>query len=104
MDILDHRIRDDLEKEDAFRGLCAMVQPFFAYFNAAILVIICVDVLRPLQVRANPLGAVSSLAYLCKAIASWHVRTLFLFLEISETRSLRYLLADFYFYLSGNKE
>ncbi|XP_073106539.1 transportin-1 isoform X2 [Elaeis guineensis] len=40
-------IRDDFEKEDAFRGLCAMV-------------------------RAIPLGAVSSLAYLCKAIASWH--------------------------------
>ncbi|EHA8592563.1 putative Transportin-1 [Cocos nucifera] len=40
-------IRDDFEKEDAFRGLCAMV-------------------------RANPSGAVSSLAYLCKAIASWH--------------------------------
>ncbi|KAL6010691.1 Transportin-1 [Asimina triloba] len=40
-------IRDDIEKEDAFRGLCAMV-------------------------RANPSGAVSSLLYMCKAIASWH--------------------------------
>lgn len=40
-------IRDDFEKEDAFRGLCAMV-------------------------RANPSGAVSSLAYMCRAIASWH--------------------------------
>ncbi|KAJ6821666.1 putative transportin-1 [Iris pallida] len=40
-------IRDDYEKEDAFRGLCAMV-------------------------RANPSGPVSSLTYMCKAIASWH--------------------------------
>ncbi|KAF7127709.1 hypothetical protein RHSIM_Rhsim11G0193600 [Rhododendron simsii] len=40
-------IRDDIEKEDAFRGLCAVV-------------------------RANPSGALSSLAFLCKAIASWH--------------------------------
>lgn len=41
-------IRDDIEKEDAFRGLCAMV-------------------------RANPSGALSSLPFMCKAIASWHV-------------------------------
>ena len=27
-----------------------------------------------LQVRANPSGALSSLVYMCKAIASWHVR------------------------------
>ncbi|CAL9085871.1 unnamed protein product [Musa textilis] len=40
-------IRDDYEKEDAFRGLCAIV-------------------------RANPSGAVNSLSYLCKAVASWH--------------------------------
>ncbi|KAH7836287.1 hypothetical protein Vadar_034333 [Vaccinium darrowii] len=40
-------IRDDVEKEDAFRGLCAMV-------------------------RANPSGALSSLVFMCKAIASWH--------------------------------
>ncbi|CAK7329452.1 unnamed protein product [Dovyalis caffra] len=40
-------IHDDIEKEDAFRGLCAMV-------------------------RANPSGAVSSLVFMCKAIASWH--------------------------------
>ncbi|GMP37446.1 hypothetical protein CsSME_00009121 [Camellia sinensis var. sinensis] len=40
-------IRDDIEKEDAFRGLCAMV-------------------------RANPSGALSSLVFMCKAIASWH--------------------------------
>ncbi|OVA15947.1 Importin-beta [Macleaya cordata] len=40
-------IRDDIEKEDAFRGLCAMV-------------------------RANPSGALSSLVYMCIAIASWH--------------------------------
>ncbi|XP_077248702.1 transportin-1-like [Tasmannia lanceolata] len=40
-------IRDDVEKEDAFRGLCAMV-------------------------RTNPSGALSSLVYLCKAVASWH--------------------------------
>ncbi|KAK7280593.1 hypothetical protein RJT34_25658 [Clitoria ternatea] len=40
-------IRDDVEKEDAFRGLCAMV-------------------------KANPSGALSSLVYMCKAIASWH--------------------------------
>ncbi|CBI18918.3 hypothetical protein VitviT2T_026981 [Vitis vinifera] len=40
-------IRDDIEKEDAFRGLCATV-------------------------RANPSGALSSLVHMCKAIASWH--------------------------------
>ncbi|CAI9775741.1 unnamed protein product [Fraxinus pennsylvanica] len=40
-------IRDDIEKEDAFRGLCAMV-------------------------RANPSGALSSFVFMCKAIASWH--------------------------------
>ncbi|KDP33292.1 hypothetical protein JCGZ_13079 [Jatropha curcas] len=40
-------IRDDVEKEDAFRGLCAMV-------------------------RANPSGGLSSLVFMCKAIASWH--------------------------------
>ncbi|KAL3514972.1 hypothetical protein ACH5RR_021874 [Cinchona calisaya] len=40
-------IRDDVEKEDAFRGLCAMV-------------------------RTNPSGALSSLVYMCQAIASWH--------------------------------
>ncbi|CAN4112585.1 unnamed protein product [Withania somnifera] len=40
-------IRDDIEKEDAFRGLCAMV-------------------------KANPSGALNSLIFLCKAIASWH--------------------------------
>ncbi|OVA15964.1 HEAT [Macleaya cordata] len=40
-------IRDDIEKEEAFRGLCAMV-------------------------RANPSGALSSLVYMCIAIASWH--------------------------------
>ncbi|XP_039040906.1 transportin-1-like [Hibiscus syriacus] len=40
-------IRDDIEKEDAFRGLCAVV-------------------------RANPSGALSSLVFMCKAIASWH--------------------------------
>ncbi|KAI3914033.1 hypothetical protein MKW98_010845 [Papaver atlanticum] len=40
-------IRDDVEKEEAFRGLCAMV-------------------------RANPSGALSSLVHMCIAIASWH--------------------------------
>ncbi|GMN38220.1 hypothetical protein TIFTF001_007452 [Ficus carica] len=40
-------IRDDIEKEDAFRGLCAMV-------------------------RANPSGALSSIVSMCQAIASWH--------------------------------
>ncbi|GLT75276.1 hypothetical protein SLA2020_470120 [Shorea laevis] len=40
-------IRDDIEKEDAFRGLCAMV-------------------------RANPSGGLSSLVFICQAIASWH--------------------------------
>ncbi|KAL3647214.1 Transportin-1 [Castilleja foliolosa] len=40
-------IRDDIEKEDAFRGLCAMV-------------------------RANPPGALNSIVFICKAIASWH--------------------------------
>ncbi|KAL6501642.1 Transportin-1 [Orobanche gracilis] len=40
-------IRDDIEKEDAFRGLCAVI-------------------------RANPSGALKSLTFMCKAIASWH--------------------------------
>ncbi|XP_022985794.1 transportin-1-like [Cucurbita maxima] len=40
-------IRDDVEKEDAFRGLCALA-------------------------KSNPSGALSSLAFMCKAIASWH--------------------------------
>ncbi|KAK4853529.1 hypothetical protein QYF36_010621 [Acer negundo] len=40
-------IRDDVEKEDAFRGLCAIV-------------------------KANPSGALNSLVYMCNAIASWH--------------------------------
>ncbi|CAH9125944.1 unnamed protein product [Cuscuta epithymum] len=39
-------IRDDIEKEEAFRGLCAMV-------------------------RANPSGALSAMVFMCKAIASW---------------------------------
>ncbi|KAG8501956.1 hypothetical protein CXB51_000207 [Gossypium anomalum] len=39
-------IRDDIEKEDAFRGLCAVV-------------------------RANPSAALGSLVLMCKAIASW---------------------------------
>lgn len=41
------RIRDDIEKEDAFRGLCAVV-------------------------KANPSGALSSLVSMCQAIASWN--------------------------------
>ncbi|KAF2297988.1 hypothetical protein GH714_006855 [Hevea brasiliensis] len=41
-------IRDDVEKEDAFRGLFAIV-------------------------RLNPSGALNSLEYICRAIASWHV-------------------------------
>ncbi|CAH2051514.1 unnamed protein product [Thlaspi arvense] len=40
-------VRDDIEKEDAFRGLCAVV-------------------------KVNPSGGVSSLVFICKAIASWH--------------------------------
>ncbi|CAI9104774.1 OLC1v1003526C1 [Oldenlandia corymbosa var. corymbosa] len=40
-------IRDDVEKEDAFRGLCAMV-------------------------KTNPSSALNSLVYMCQAIASWH--------------------------------
>ncbi|CAN6438973.1 unnamed protein product [Victoria cruziana] len=40
-------IRDDIEKEDAFRGLCAMV-------------------------RSNPSGALNSLIQMLKAVASWH--------------------------------
>ncbi|XP_021741632.1 transportin-1-like [Chenopodium quinoa] len=40
-------IRDDIEKEDAFRGLCAMV-------------------------KMNPTAALSSLPFLVKAIVSWH--------------------------------
>ncbi|XP_009136347.2 transportin-1 [Brassica rapa] len=40
-------VRDDIEKEEAFRGLCAVV-------------------------KVNPSGGVSSLVFICKAIASWH--------------------------------
>ncbi|KAL0677161.1 hypothetical protein Bca4012_005142 [Brassica carinata] len=40
-------VRDDNEKEEAFRGLCAVV-------------------------KVNPSGGVSSLVFICKAIASWH--------------------------------
>ncbi|KAK4775281.1 hypothetical protein SAY86_010216 [Trapa natans] len=40
-------IRDDIEKEDAFRGLCALI-------------------------KANPSGALSSLVFMCNAIASWN--------------------------------
>ncbi|GMG98868.1 hypothetical protein Nepgr_000708 [Nepenthes gracilis] len=40
-------IRDDIEKEDAFRGLCAAV-------------------------RTNPTGALSCLPFMLNAIASWH--------------------------------
>jgi transportin-1 len=40
-------VRDDIEKEDAFRGLCAVV-------------------------KVNPSGGVSSLVFICQAIASWH--------------------------------
>ncbi|KAG0595592.1 hypothetical protein M758_UG179600 [Ceratodon purpureus] len=40
-------IRDDFEKEDAFRGLCAMV-------------------------RLNPGGAVNAFVPMCEAIGSWH--------------------------------
>ncbi|XP_076900422.1 transportin-1-like [Bidens hawaiensis] len=53
-------IRDDIEKEDAFRGLCAMV-------------------------KANPSGALSSLVFLCRAIASWHeIRSVELHNEVSQ--------------------
>jgi len=41
------KIRDDFEKEDAFRGLCAMV-------------------------RLNPGGAVNAFVAMCEAIGSWH--------------------------------
>ncbi|MCO5611248.1 hypothetical protein L7F22_065500 [Adiantum nelumboides] len=41
------QIRDDIEKEDAFRGLCAMV-------------------------KLNPTGAVGSFTAMCEAIGSWH--------------------------------
>ncbi|XP_078163255.1 transportin 1 isoform X1 [Carex rostrata] len=53
-------IRDDFEKEDAFRGLCAMV-------------------------RANPQLAVSSLPNICRACASWHeIRSQELHSEVSQ--------------------
>ncbi|CAF2129261.1 unnamed protein product [Brassica napus] len=39
-------VRDDIEKEESFRGLCAVV-------------------------KVNPSGGVSSLVFICKAIASW---------------------------------
>ncbi|XP_068659068.1 transportin-1-like [Aristolochia californica] len=53
-------IRDDIEKEDAFRGLCAMV-------------------------RVNPQGALNSLVYMCRAIASWHeIRSEVLYNEVCQ--------------------
>ncbi|KAJ7531194.1 hypothetical protein O6H91_14G035800 [Diphasiastrum complanatum] len=53
-------IRDDVEKEDAFRGLCAMV-------------------------RVNPGGAVSSFIQMCEAIGSWHeIRSSELRVEIGQ--------------------
>ncbi|PWA81477.1 transportin 1 [Artemisia annua] len=53
-------IRDDIEKEDAFRGLCLMV-------------------------KANPSGALSSLVFLCRAVASWHeIRSEELHNEVSQ--------------------
>lgn len=68
------RIRDDIEKEDAFRGLCAMVCTHSSYkicdmWTAQVIWAFpfC------FQVRANPSGGLSSLIYMCKAIASWHV-------------------------------
>ncbi|KAL5788948.1 hypothetical protein ACOSP7_005897 [Xanthoceras sorbifolium] len=54
------RIRDDIEKEDAFQGLCAMV-------------------------KANPSGALNSLVFMCRAIASWHeIRSEELHNEVSQ--------------------
>ncbi|KAL2925381.1 Transportin-1 [Bienertia sinuspersici] len=53
-------IRDDIEKEDAFRGLCAMV-------------------------KMNPNAALTSLPFLVKAIASWHeIRSLDLHNEVCQ--------------------
>ncbi|GAB4850713.1 hypothetical protein Ancab_030013 [Ancistrocladus abbreviatus] len=53
-------IRDDVEKEEAFRGLCALV-------------------------RTNPTAGLSSLASMCKAIASWHeIRSQDLCNEVSQ--------------------
>ncbi|XP_024377334.1 transportin-1 isoform X1 [Physcomitrium patens] len=53
-------IRDDFEKEDAFRGLCAMV-------------------------RLNPGGAVNSFVSMCDAIGSWHeIRSTELSSEIAQ--------------------
>ena len=80
------RIRDDIEKEDAFRGLCAMVCQYF--LNEFIVwkyqqLKCCMGFLKCCQVKANPSGALSSLVFMCKAIASWHVRMAFL---------LRYIL------------
>lgn len=40
-------IRDDVEKDSAFRGMCMMI-------------------------KANPNGVVKNLVYVCDAIASWH--------------------------------
>jgi transportin-1 len=53
-------IRDDIEKEDAFRGLCAMV-------------------------RLNPGGAVNAFVPMCEAIGSWHeIRSAELRTEIAQ--------------------
>lgn len=34
-----------------------------------------------IQVKANPSGALNSLVFMCKAIASWHVSFLFLYFQ-----------------------
>ncbi|GAB2261870.1 hypothetical protein Droror1_Dr00002867 [Drosera rotundifolia] len=65
------RIRDDIEKEDAFRGLCAMV-------------------------KANPPGALSSFPFMCVAIASWdEIRSEELHNEIFQVlRGYKQMLGD----------
>jgi transportin-1 len=70
------RIRDDIEKEDAFRGLCAMVYICFLmnlFLKISVMKIVAWGSLKCCQVKANPSGALGSLVFMCKAIASWHV-------------------------------
>ncbi|KAL2924969.1 Transportin-1 [Bienertia sinuspersici] len=67
-------IRDDIEKEDAFRGLCAMVSVFIIARDIfyVLLNLLFTDLLPIFQVKMNPNAALTSLPFLVKAIASWH--------------------------------
>ncbi|KAG0573305.1 hypothetical protein KC19_VG167100, partial [Ceratodon purpureus] len=71
-------IRDGFEKEDAFRGLCAMV-------------------------RLNPGGAVNSFVSICEAIGSWHVSTFDTFYSEVVHRLFANLMLSFTLFLQKSR-